>query len=196
MIVRYLTARAPLEPVPAGAQVTVAVDAAVVGRYDWTLTRPGVRRALARGKGAGPALRVAVPRQPSGIDVLAIRAGSFRARAPVLVRGPGRHAVLFVVPAASWQAANPYDDDGDGVPNTLDRGGPVGLDRPFMGSGLPTGFSRQEAPLLPSSTVLACAMTSPPTWPWPALAHPLSRATGAPCWPACRAGCRPPPPRS
>jgi hypothetical protein len=148
VIVRYLTARAPLEPVAAGAQVTVAVDAAVVGRYDWTLTRPGVRRPLARGKGAGPVLRVVVPRQGSGIDVLAIRAGSFRARAPVLVRGPGRHAVLLVVPAASWQAANPYDDDGDGVPNTLDRGGPVGLDRPFMGPGLPAGFSRQEAPLL------------------------------------------------
>jgi hypothetical protein len=56
--------------------------------------------------------------------------------------------VLLVVPTASWQADNPYDDDGDGVPNTLDRGGPVRLDRPFMGSGLPAGFSRQEAPLL------------------------------------------------
>jgi hypothetical protein len=56
--------------------------------------------------------------------------------------------VLLVVPAGSWQAANPYDDDGDGLPNTLDRGGPVGLDRPFAGSGLPGGFSKQERPLL------------------------------------------------
>jgi len=89
-----------------------------------------------------------VPRQASGIDVLAVRAGTFRAQAPLIVRGPGSHPVLLVVPAGSWQAANPYDDDGDGLPNTLDRGGPVGLDRPFAGSGLPGGFSRQEAPLL------------------------------------------------
>ena len=148
VIVRYLTARAALEPAAAGAQATVAVDTAVAGRYDWTLTRPGTGRALARGKGAGPVLRIPIPRQPSGIDVVAVRAGSFRAQAPVLVRGPGRHPVLLVVPTASWQAANPYDDDGDGLPNTLDRGGPVGLDRPFMGTGLPAGFSRQEAPLL------------------------------------------------
>jgi hypothetical protein len=148
VIVRYLTARVALEPVAAGALATVAVDSAVAGRYDWTLTRPGARRPLARGKGAGPVLRVRVPRQPSGVDVLAVRAGSFRAQAPVLVRGPGRHSVLLVVPAGSWQASNPYDDDGDGLPNTLDRGGPVGLDRPFAGSGLPAGFSRREAPLL------------------------------------------------
>ena len=148
VIVRYLTARAPLEPVAAGAQAAVAVDSAGGGRYGWTLSRPGARRPLARGKGRGPVLRVRVPRQASGIDVLAVRAGSFRARTPVLVRGPGRHPVLLVVPMASWQAANPYDDDGDGLPNTLDRGGPVGLDRPFVGSGLPAGFSSQEAPLL------------------------------------------------
>jgi hypothetical protein len=148
VIVRYLTARAPIDPVTAGAPATVAVDAAAGGRYDWVLTRPGARRPLARGKGSGPALRVPVPRQPSGMDVLTVRAGTFRARAPLIVRGPGRHSVLLVVPAGSWQAANPYDDDGDGLPNTLDRGGPVGLDRPFAGSGLPGGFSRQEAPLL------------------------------------------------
>ncbi|HEV7459560.1 MAG TPA: N,N-dimethylformamidase beta subunit family domain-containing protein [Solirubrobacteraceae bacterium] len=148
VIVRYLTARTHLEPVSVGAQVTAAVDGPAAGRYDWTLTRPGVRRPLARGKGAGTALRLTVPRQASGIDILTVRAGSFRAQAPLLVRGPAHHAVLLVVPAASWQAANPYDDDGNGVPNTLDRGGPVGLDRPFAGSGLPAGFSRQEAPLL------------------------------------------------
>lgn len=171
--VRYLTARAPLAPVAAGAQVTVAVDSAVGGRYDWTLTRPGARKPLGRGKGAGPVLRLPVPRQPSGIDVLAVRAGSFRARTPVLVRGPGPHSVLLVIPTASWQAVNPYDDDGDGLPNTLNRGGPVGLDRPFAGSGLPSGFSRQEAPLLTFldaaglrydvTTDVALALGSPPT---------------------------------
>ena len=148
VIVRYLTARAPLEPTAAGGQVRVAVDDVVAGRYDWTLTRPGAPRPLARGKGAGPVLRLRVPRQPSGVDVLAVRAGSFRAQTPVLVRGAGHRPVLLVVPAASWQAANPYDGDGDGLPDTLDRGGPAALDRPFAGSGLPAGFSRQESPLL------------------------------------------------
>jgi hypothetical protein len=173
VMVRYLTARAPLVPVAAGAQATVVVDSAAGGRYDWTLTRPGARKPLGRGKGAGPVLRVRVPRQPSGIDVLAVRAGSFRARTPVLVRGPGPHSVLLVIPTASWQAVNPYDDDGDGLPNTLNRGGPVGLDRPFAGSGLPSGFSRQEAPLetfldaaglrYDVTTDVALALGSPPT---------------------------------
>jgi hypothetical protein len=173
VIVRYLTARGPLTPVAAGAQATIAVDGAVGGRYDWTLTRPGARKPLGRGKGAGPVLRLRVPRQPSGIDVLAVRAGSFRARTPVLVRGPGAHSVLLVIPTASWQAVNPYDDDGDGVPNTLKRGGPVGLDRPFAGSGLPSGFSGQEAPLetfldaaglrYDVTTDVALALGGPPT---------------------------------
>jgi hypothetical protein len=175
VIVRYLTARAPLEPVAAGAQVTVAVDAAVAGRYAWTLTRPGAQRPLARGKGAGPVLRVRVPRQPSGVDVLAVRAGRFRAQTPVLVRGPGRHRVLLVVPVASWQAANPYDADGDGLPDTLDGGGPSGLERPFAGSGLPSGFSRREVPLLAFldgeglrydvTTDVALARARPPSLP-------------------------------
>jgi len=141
VIVRYLTARTPLEPVAVGAQATVAVDSVVGGRYDWTLTRPGARKPLGRGKGAGSVLRVRVPRQPSGVDVLTVRAGSFRARTPVLVRGPAHHSVLLVVPTASWQGVNPYDGDGDGLPDTLDRGGPAGLDRPFAGSGLPAGCS-------------------------------------------------------
>src|SRR2546429_3695569 len=70
VIVRYLTARAPIAPVAAGAPATVAVDAAVGGRYDWVLTRPGARRPPARGKGSGPALRVPVPRPAPGIAVL------------------------------------------------------------------------------------------------------------------------------
>jgi hypothetical protein len=149
VVLRYLSARAPLAPVGVGGRTTVAVDAdAVGGRYDWTLTRSGTPRPLARGRSAGPTLTLRVPRQPSGIDVLAVRNGPFRARAPLLVRGPGPHPVLLVVPVGSWQAANPYDDDGDGVPDTLDRGATAGLDRPFAGSGLPAGFAKQEAPLL------------------------------------------------
>ena len=174
VVVRYLSARAALAPVRAGTRTAVAVDAvAVGGRYDWTLTRPGAPRPLARGRSAGPTLSLPVPRQPPGIDVLAVRNGSFRARTPVIVSGPGRRSVLLVVPVASWQAANPYDDDGDGVPDTLDRGVAAGLDRPFAGSGLPAGFAKQEAPLLAFldrlglrydiTTDLAIARGQPPT---------------------------------
>jgi hypothetical protein len=56
--------------------------------------------------------------------------------------------VLLVLPALSWQGRNSVDDDGDGLPNTLDRGGPVKLSRPFAGGGLPSGFAASEQPLL------------------------------------------------
>jgi hypothetical protein len=56
--------------------------------------------------------------------------------------------VLVVLPALSWQGRNPVDDEGDGLPNTLDRGGPVKLSRPFAGAGMPSGFTTSEQPLL------------------------------------------------
>jgi len=53
-----------------------------------------------------------------------------------------------VLPAATWQGRNPVDDDGDGVPNTLERGTPVRLARLFARDGLPDGFTASEGPLL------------------------------------------------
>jgi hypothetical protein len=64
------------------------------------------------------------------------------------VTGPTRERVLLVLPLITWQGLNPVDDDGDGLPNTLDRGGPVRLARPFAGRGEPPGFGRRESPLL------------------------------------------------
>ena len=49
-----------------------------------------------------------------------------------------------MLPALTWQGLNPLDDDGDGLPNTLDAGGPVDLVRPLV-SGLPVGFDEQAA---------------------------------------------------
>jgi hypothetical protein len=45
-----------------------------------------------------------------------------------------------VLPALTWQALNRVDDDGDGIPNTLDAGGPVRLARP-LANGLPSGVA-------------------------------------------------------
>ena len=56
--------------------------------------------------------------------------------------------MLVVLPATTWQGRNPIDDDGDGLPNTLDLGARVKLDRVLAHDGLPQGFTRSEAPLL------------------------------------------------
>jgi len=50
-----------------------------------------------------------------------------------------------VLPALTWQGENLADDAPyDGIPNTLDDGGPVLLHRPFA-RGLPQGFGDEEA---------------------------------------------------
>ena len=149
LTVRPLAVHAPLAPVRSGGPVLVSVDARVAGgRYSWRLLRPGAARPLARGRGAGSQLRLVAPTR-AGVDVLDVRAGTYRARAPLLVAAGGpRRSLLLVLPVATWQGRNPADDDGDGQPDTLDRGGRVPLARAFAGDGLPPGFAHGEAPLL------------------------------------------------
>jgi hypothetical protein len=55
--------------------------------------------------------------------------------------------VLVVLPATTWQGHNELDDDGDGLPNTLDRGMPVRLGR-VLAKGLPQGITENEGPVL------------------------------------------------
>ncbi len=50
----------------------------------------------------------------------------------------------MILPALTWQGQNPVDQDGDGIPNTLDAGEPVSLARPFA-NGVPAGFSDEAA---------------------------------------------------
>ncbi len=52
--------------------------------------------------------------------------------------------MLVVLPTLTWQGQNPVDDDDDGIPNTLENGGPVNLLRPLT-NGLPTGFGDEAA---------------------------------------------------
>jgi hypothetical protein len=146
--VRYLAVQAPLEPVQAGQPVQLFVHARGA-RYAWELLRIGTPKPTARGTAAGTTLRVPAPGGPAGVGLLQVTSGAQRAAAPFPVApAAGSNPVLLVLPALSWQGRNPVDDDGDGLPNTLDRGGPVKLSRPFAGAGLPSGFAVMEQPLL------------------------------------------------
>ena len=53
------------------------------------------------------------------------------ASAPIIATPARRAPVLVVLPALTWQGANPVDDTGDGLPNTLGAGRSVRLDRPL-----------------------------------------------------------------
>ena len=54
-----------------------------------------------------------------------------------------------MVPAITWLGLDQVDDDGDGLPNTLEQGGPVKWPRVIAGDhGLPATFADQTAPLL------------------------------------------------
>lgn len=146
--VRYLAVQAPLEPALGGQATTFFVDARGA-RYGWRIVRVGSPRPLARGVAAGTTLRAPAPRGPAGVALLQVTAGARRVDVPFAVQPPSEaKPVLVVLPALSWQARNPVDDDGDGLPNTLDRGGPAALSRPFAGAGLPVGFTSGEEPLL------------------------------------------------
>ena len=145
--VRYLAGQGPPRAVQAGTRVTVFVDSRR-RPYRWRLHRLGQTETLVRGRSRRPLLRVRVPRRPSGVYLLELRAGFHRAKVPIAVNGPGRQRVLLVLPLVSWQGFNPVDDDGDGLPNTLTRGGPARIVRPFAGRGEPPGFARNESPLL------------------------------------------------
>lgn len=49
-----------------------------------------------------------------------------------------------MLPALSWQGQNPVDDDGDGLPDTLENGGAINLLRP-LANGLPAGLTAEQA---------------------------------------------------
>jgi hypothetical protein len=145
--VRYLAGQGPTRAVQGGSRATVFVDARRKP-YTWRLHRLGQTETLRRGKSRKPLLRVPTPKRPSGIYLLELKAGAHRAKVPIPVNGPGRQKVLVVLPLVTWQGRNEADDDGDGLPNTLQAGGPVRLSRPFAGSGEPPRFARHESPLL------------------------------------------------
>ena len=146
--VRYLAVQPPLLPVPGGKPFTVAVDARGA-TYNWSLRRVGAPQPVRRSRRAtgGPLTRAA-PDGLSGLFLFEVRTRTRAARVPVVVDDKRKRRVLVVLPATTWQGRNAVDDDGDGLPNTLDLGGPVRLNRVFAGPDLPPGFEVNEAPLL------------------------------------------------
>ncbi len=148
LTVRYLAAQPPLGPVPAGSTTTVYVDSRH-RPYTWTLTRAGGRRPAGRGSAHSFALRVRLPGAGAGLYVLSLASGPHRTAVPLTASASGRaqkQRILVVLPALTWQGQNPVDDSGDGLPNTLDAGGPAALSRP-LANGLPADLA-QEADLL------------------------------------------------
>jgi hypothetical protein len=145
--VRYLAAQPPAYPVPAGTKAIVYVDSRHQP-YQWALRRQGASRpTIATGRASGnPDLRVPIPRGGVGLYELAVRAGAYRTEVPIVVRAsPPKHGgILVVLPALTWLGQNPADEDGDGMPDTLDAGDPVNLARPFA-NGLPQGFGDEAA---------------------------------------------------
>ncbi|MGI8411848.1 MAG: N,N-dimethylformamidase beta subunit family domain-containing protein [Solirubrobacteraceae bacterium] len=115
---------------------------------------PGRTRSAYAGRATGSTLVVRLPPGTAGLYQLSISSGSHRTAVPLIayaaaapgtvrVRTEGSR-VLVVLPALTWQGLNPVDDDGDGIPNTLDAGGPVLLRRP-LADGLPADLNGESA---------------------------------------------------
>jgi hypothetical protein len=122
----------------------------VQGDVRWRLKRVGETRAVADGRDGADGLRVEIPRRATtGVYVARLVTHSGRASVPLVVNRASTDArVLVVLPAISWQAHNPVDDDADGFPNTLADSVSVRTDRPFAFGRLPKAFARETAGLL------------------------------------------------
>jgi hypothetical protein len=144
--VRPLALSPPLVPVSSGALARVKVDAGGL-RYEWSLRRVGGERA-GGGRSRARRLAVRIPEGPAGAFVLTVRARDATARAAIPVAAPETRPVLVVLPVLTWQGRNDADDDGNGLPDSLARGRPALVGRPFAGGRLPRGFAGGEAQLL------------------------------------------------
>ena len=147
--VRQITAQPPLVPVRAGQRVEFFVDSRRRS-YRWNVRRLGATRPVRKGRAApGRTLAVRAPGGATGGYLLQVRSGRYSARVPFLVQAPERARLLVVVPAITWLGVDKVDDDGDGLPDTLETGGPVKWPRVIAGDhGLPATFADETAPLL------------------------------------------------
>jgi hypothetical protein len=147
VVVRYLGARGPLEPVRSGTVVRFLV-ASSGRRYRWRVRRLGSARTLARGSGRTSTLHLRAPRGRSGVFLLTLEVAHHRYVTPFAVQARRRGRVLVVLPALTWQARNELDTNGDGFSDLLPEDTAVSLKRAFARSGFPNGFTVREAPLL------------------------------------------------
>lgn len=148
--IRALAAQPPLSAQPAGESIGFLVDARQ-RPYRWSTRRLGRPRPGRRGSSATgePRLSVPAPGGGTGAYLLELRSGPHRTRVPFAVDDTADEPLLVVLPAITWLGRDRVDDDGDGLPDTLEGLGPVRWPRPLVGEeGLPAGFADGVAPLL------------------------------------------------
>jgi hypothetical protein len=146
LTIRSLAAQPPVGPVTAGDQVTVGVDSRH-RPYNWSVRRLGRARPVAKGKARQPGLLTfKAPAGPSGLYLLQIASAGHTIRVPILVQATTKAKLLVVLPMLTWLGRAPVDDGSDGLPDTLDAGGPVRWPRVLP--GLPAGLRDEIAPLL------------------------------------------------
>jgi N,N-dimethylformamidase beta subunit-like protein/flagellar hook capping protein FlgD len=145
--VRYLGVLPPYLPTAAGDELQVNVDAR--GQpWRWSLRRIGTNHPTPSRRKTSARVRLHAPGKESGVYLMRVNTATHATTVPVAVQSREKHRVLVVLPVMTWQGRNALDDDGDGLPNLLDRGVGVKLDRVYGGDGLPAGFATREAPLL------------------------------------------------
>ena len=153
--VRTFSVTGPLRVVPAGSVATLEVGP-ISRSVDFVLSRLGDPTPIHSGQRVGGRFRVGIPsKAETGVYVVRVRAGEQRAVWPIAVAGlpQTKHSashprVLLVLPAITWQGQNAVDDDFDGFADSFPKSSSLGLDRPFVGGGLPVGFNSEIAPLL------------------------------------------------
>ena len=146
VLVRPIAIAPEFSPVVPGTRTAVRVDTGG-RRYSWSLRRVDGER-VARGRSRAERLSVPVPDGPAGALVLTARTHGQVARTVVPVAAPRPRPILVVLPALTWEGRNDVDDDGDGLPDSLERERKARVQRPFAGGRLPVGFKGHEAKLL------------------------------------------------
>lgn len=152
---RTFTLTGPLNVVAAGSVATFEVGP-IERSLEFVLSRLGDPTPIRHGQRVGGRLRVGIPsKAKTGVYLMRVRAGRQRAVWPVAVAGlpqskraAERSRPLVVLPAITWQGLNSVDDDFDGFADSFPRARSLGLDRPFAGGGLPSGFNSEVAPLM------------------------------------------------
>jgi hypothetical protein len=145
--VRYLGVRPPNVATPAGDPVEFFVDARRKP-WTWSVRRIGSGAATPSRRKTSARVRLHAPGRESGVYLMQVRTATHTTSVPFAVQSAKRHRVLVVLPVMTWQGRNSLDDDGDGLPNLLDRGVGAKLFRVYAGDGLPTDFATRDAPLL------------------------------------------------
>lgn len=145
--VRYLGVRPPNVATRAGDPVEFFVDARRKP-WTWSVRRIGSGAATPSRRKTSARVRLHAPGRESGVYLMQVRTATHTTSVPFAVQSAKRHRVLVVLPVMTWQGRNSLDDDGDGLPNLLDRGVGAKLFRVYAGDGLPADFATRDAPLL------------------------------------------------